>query len=149
MNGKKENTAPVGRPTKYDPSFASRVDEYITTVLTQPKTLPTVEGFAIFLGVDTDSINNWAKARIKDSNGEKTKERLHPEFFSAVKRLKSIQKDKLVNDGLYGGRDVNVIMAIFLLKNNHGMADTQNLDHTTKGKEMPTPIYGGQSTKSE
>ena len=51
---------------------------------------------------------------------------------------------KLINDGLYGGKEVNSIMAIFLLKANHGMIDSTNVDLTSKGEKIKeSPILGG------
>ncbi len=132
-----------GRPTKYDPSFVAELDKYLTKDNKEKRCLPTVEGFALYLGVDADTINNWAKARVKDEQGNKTKKLLHPEFCRAIKRLKDFQKDKLINDGLYGGREVNSIMAIFLLKVNHGMVEKSQTDITTQGEKLPVPILGG------
>lgn len=140
-----------GRPTKADTDdrLVEKVDEYLANIDVIRKThmiLPTVEGLARFLKVDADTINNWAEKRIKDEKGQRTKKRVFPKFFGAVKRLKNLQKELLINDGLYGGRDVNSIMSIFLLKVNHNMIETTNVDHTTKGKEMPVAILGGASS---
>lgn len=136
-----------GRPTKYDPSFVEELDKYLTKDNKEKNCLPTIEGFAMHLGVDADTVNNWAKARVKDEQGNKTKKLLHPEFSRAIKRLKDFQKDKLINDGLYGGREVNSTMAIFLLKVNHGMVETSRNDITTKEVKLPVPIMGGLSAK--
>lgn len=138
---------PGGRPTKYDPSFVAELDKYLTILNKEKNCLPTVEGFAIHLGVDADTVNNWAKARVKDERGNKTKKLLHPEFCRAIKRLKDIQKEKLINDGLYGGREVNSTMAIFLLKVNHGMVEKSQTDITTQGEKLPVPILGGLSAR--
>lgn len=136
-----------GRPTKYDPSFVEELDKYLAKLNNEKHCLPTVEGFAIHLGVDADTVNNWAKTRVKDEQGNKTKKLLHPEFCRAIKRLKDFQKDKLINDGLYGGREVNSTMAIFLLKVNHGMVEKSQTDITTQGERLPVPILGGLSAK--
>lgn len=136
-----------GRPTKYDPSFVEELDKYLTKLNNEKRYLPTVEGFAIHLGVDGDTINNWAKARVKDEQGNKTKKLLYPEFFRAIKRLKTVQKNKLINDGLYGGKEVNCTMAIFLLKVNHGMVEKSQTDITTQGEKLPIPILGGISAQ--
>lgn len=134
-----------GRPTKYDPAFVEELDKYLIKLNNEKHCLPTIEGFAIHLGVDADTVNNWAKARVKDEQGNKTKKLLYPEFCRAIKRLKSVQKDKLINDGLYGGREVSCAMAIFLLKVNHGMVEKSQTDITTSGKSIPIPILGGIS----
>lgn len=131
-----DNNNPGGRPTKYDPSFVAELDKYLTKVNKEENCLPTVEGFALHLGVDADTLNNWAKARVKDEHGNKTKKRLHPEFFYAIKKLKTYQKERLINDGLYGGKKVNAAMAIFLLKVNHRMVEGAKTDITTKGQPI-------------
>lgn len=71
---------------------------------------------------------------MKDEQGNKTKKRLHPEFSYAIKKLKTYQRERLINDGLYGGKKVNAAMAIFLLKANHGMVERTKTDVTTKGQ---------------
>lgn len=110
---------PGGRPSSYDDSFIDKVDEYILTTGRESTELPTVEGFARYINVDSDTINNWAEAKDEEDN------RIHPEFFGAIKVLKSRQREQLMNDGLYGGKEVNSTMAIFLLKANHGMIETE------------------------
>lgn len=61
--------------------------------------------------------------------------------FRPIKKAKDIVKTRLVNQGLDG--EANPTMAIFILKNNHGMSDRQQTDITTNGKELNTaPIIG-------
>lgn len=116
----------TGRPTKYDPAFIVIAREYIDNCNREQTELPTIEGLALIIGVDTDSIDNWAKQYV--------------DFFGAIKDLKSKQKNQLINDGLYGGKEVNQAMAIFLLKANHGLKESSNLDVTSGGKPLPQPI---------
>ena len=120
-----------GRPTKYNPIFISKVDEYIRTTGREQTKLPTKEGFAMYIGVDDDTLDNWAK---KDK-----------EFFGALKKLMFTQKEQLINDGIYGGKEVNSTIVKLLLQNNHGMKE--RTDTTTNDKELPQPILGGISTK--
>lgn len=56
------------------------------------------------------------------------------EDFRAIKVARDIVKNRLASQGLDG--DANPTMAIFLLKNNHGMTDRQQTDITTNGKEI-------------
>lgn len=121
---------PAGRPTDYSPDVIKRLDEYLNTCGREQTELPTVEGFALFIGVDTDTINNWADKKNDDG------ELVHPEFFGAYKKLKDTQKNQLINDGLYGGKEVNQAMAIFLLKVNHSMIETTHTDVTSKGEKV-------------
>jgi len=91
--------------------------------------LPMVEGFAIELGVSKQAIYRWAKK--------------HKKFRNAFRKIKIYQKRQLVNDGIYGGKEVNSTIVKLLLQNNHGMKERQDI--TTKNKELPSPIYGGKA----
>ncbi len=122
-----------GRPSKYDPSFVEEIDKYLETTGREQTKLPTIYGFAIWLGVDTDTLNNWANAKVKDADGNNTDELLYPEFFGALKRLKDLQAEQLVNDGIYGGKEVNATIVKLLLQNNHGMKE--RVDQTTNDKD--------------
>lgn len=121
-----------GRPTKYDPSMIQAAQEYIDSCGREATELPTIEGLAQKLGVDDDQVNEYSK--------------LYPEFHATIKELKSKQKTQLMNDGMYGGKEVNTAMAIFLLKNNHGMKD--RTDVTTNDKDIPTPIIPSSQIKT-
>lgn len=87
-----DNQNPGGRPTKYDPSFVAELDKYLTKLNNAENCLPTVEGFALHLGVDADTINNWANKKLKDERGRPTKKLARPTFFNAIKRLKTLQR---------------------------------------------------------
>jgi hypothetical protein len=119
-----------GRPSKYDPSFIKVAQDYIDSCGREQTELPTIEGLALIIGCDDERMSDWSK--------------LDPEFHATIKDLKRKQKSQLINDGLYGGKEVNQAMAIFLLKVNHGMVEKSALDVTSAGE----PIYGGKSTKS-
>jgi hypothetical protein len=110
-----------GRPTKYHDGIIALAEEYLRSCSRENTTLPTVEGLALHLEVDDDTINEWAKE--------------HEEFSATIKKLKAKQKAQLMDDGLYGGKEVNSTMAIFLLKVNHGMVETTRQEHTGKDGE--------------
>jgi hypothetical protein len=120
-----------GRPTIYDPIFIEKVDDYLKTTGKEQTSLPTIEGFAIYLDVSRDSLYEWAKK--------------YPEFSDTLKRIETIQKQQLIDDGIYGGKEVNASIVKLMLMNNHHMKE--RTDQTTNDKELPTPIYNGQSTK--
>lgn len=107
---------PVGRPTKYDPSFIQIAKEYIDSCGREATELPTIEGLALKLGLDDERIGEYAKQ--------------YPEFHATIKELKFKQKNQLINDGMYGGKEVNSTMAIFLLKANHGLIETDRHELT-------------------
>lgn len=54
--------------------------------------------------------------------------------FEPIKVAKEIIKARLINLGVKG--DTNATMSIFVLKNNHGMKDKTEHDHTTKGESI-------------
>lgn len=98
-----------GRPTKYDPIFIEEVDKYLETTGREQTRLPTKQGFALHIGVDDDTLDNWAKS--------------DKEFFGALKKLMQTQAEQLINDGIYGGKEVNSTIVKLLLQNNHGMKE--------------------------
>lgn len=123
-----------GRPTKYHETVLEKVKEYIESTGKNQMELPTIEGLAITLGVNTDTIVEWGKK--------------HKRFSATVKNLVERQKNQLMNDGLYGGKEVNQAMAIFLLKVNHGMVEKSALDVTSGNKPLPAPLIDVRSDHS-
>ena len=99
-----------GRPTKYNPVlFNPLIDEYLQGCTSENMKLPTIEGLALKLNVSRDSIYEWKEK--------------YPEFSDTIKKIEYQQKENLINQGFYGGREVNGSMGIFLLKANHGLKD--------------------------
>jgi hypothetical protein len=82
--------------------------------------LPKIESFAIRLGVSKDSLYEWAK--------------LYPEFSDALKKILLKQAEQLIDDGIYGGKEVNSTIVKLLLQNNHGMKE--RTDTTTNDKDL-------------
>ena len=124
---------PGGRPTSYNSDFNGRVWDYLETTGREQTILPTVEGFAIYLGVSRDSLYEWAK--------------VYPEFSDTLKTILEYQKVQLMNDGMYGGKEVSPAVAIFLMKVNHDMIEKSAVDVTSAGK--PIPILGGLSVHKD
>ena len=137
----------MARPTKYDPQFIQEVDVYIALKGRENTSLPTKEGFALHIGVDDDTLDNWANAKYPDDYEDESLrgQRKNPEFFGALKKLMQTQKVQLIDDGIYGGKEVNSTIVKLLLQNNHGMKE--RTDTTTNDKDIPTPIYNGKSTE--
>lgn len=103
----------IGRPTKYNVSVViPRTNEYLATCTSENMKLPTIEGLALHLNVNRDTIYQWAKQ--------------YPDFSDTIKRIEYQQKENLINQGFYGGREVNGSMGIFLLKANHGLKENDN-----------------------
>lgn len=121
----------VGRPTKYNPEFCNKVQEYLETATKENMHMPKIESFALFLGVNKDTLYEWSKE--------------HKEFSDALRDIMTVQAERLIDDGIYGGKEVNATIVKLLLQNNHGMKE--RVDNTTNDKDIPQPIYGGKSTK--
>jgi hypothetical protein len=117
----------MARPSSYNQKVISKIDEYLGTVGRLQTKLPTRYGFAKFIGVNGDTLVEWEK---KDK-----------EFSAAIKKIDNEQKEQLMDDGLYGGKECNVGMAIFLLKANHGMIETERRELVGKdGGELVIKI---------
>ena len=123
----------TGRPTKYDPSFVEEVDKYLETTGREQTHLPKMESLALWLNVNGDTLVEWGKK--------------YPDFSAALEKLKKRQAEQLIDDGIYGGKEVNSTIVKLLLQNNHGMKE--RVDQTTNDKELPSPIYGGKSTEND
>lgn len=122
-----------GRPTKYNPQFIEEVDKYLKTTGKSFRHLPKIESFAIWLGINKDTLYEWAKK--------------YPKFSDALERIMRKQAEQLIDDGIYGGKDINATIIKLLLQNNHGMKE--RMDQTTNNKDLPTPIYSGISATNK
>lgn len=120
-----------GRPTKYDPNFIEEVDRYIATTGREQTALPTVQGLALHLNVNKTSLYEWAKA--------------HEGFSNALEKLMDQQGQQLINDGIYGGKEVNSTIVKLLLMNNHGMREKS--DVTTDDAPIQTIDVGALLAK--
>lgn len=121
-----------GRPTKYLPDIIHpKVDEYLEMCSREQTKLPSIEGLSLFLGVHRDTIFDWAKKK--------------PGFSDYLEKVAAKQKEQLIDDGMYGGKEVNASMAIFLLKAIHGMKD----GHETNVNITVKPILGGATQDAE
>lgn len=121
-----------GRPTDYDPKYCEEIIQYFDQapyeissddkgrLIVNPRPLPTKERFAHNIGVHKDTLVEWSK--------------VHAEFSAAYKKATQLQCEALSNGGLMGAYDKT--MAIFLLKNNHGMADKVEQKVTTTAEEL-------------
>lgn len=131
----------VGRPYEYKPEYVAKVAEYIAQCEDEEyefhKTrgeksdtfeqkikikLPTIEGYAKYIGVNKDSLYEWEKKE--------------PEFSDALDVLRFEQKQRLIEKGLSG--DYNPTIAKLVLSANHGMKERN--DVTTNDKDLPTPL---------
>ena len=117
-------TKKTGRPSKYDPSFVNELENYLATTGKEQTSLPTRQGFALWLGVDDETLNEWAK--------------IHSDFSATLRKLMLLQGQQLIDDGIYGGKEVNATIVKLLLQNNHGMKE--RVDNTTNDKDLETVL---------
>lgn len=118
-----------GRPTKYEPILIQTAKEYIDSCGREATELPTIEGLARYINVNSDTIYEWREK--------------YSEFSETIKGLLDKQKDQLINDGMYGGKEVNSTMAIFLLKANHGLIETSRTE-VSGVNGQPIEIYAAK-----
>jgi hypothetical protein len=116
----------MARPTKYDKRFIKNVNDYLIDCEDQIEEyhrtrgeksdtydrlvhvkLPTVEGFARYIGVNKTTLYEWADR--------------YAAFSNALELIVSVQKDRLINHGLSG--DYNPVIAKLILSANHGMSE--------------------------
>ena len=129
-----------GRPSKYKPEYCDEVIEFFNrdpyevvmvkddegnmvpsmdqkgNVVTMPCKLPTKEGFAISIGVHTETLINWRNE--------------HKEFFDAIKKAENMQKEILIQNGLMGNYEKT--FAIFTAKNVTDMSDKKEVEVSEK-----------------
>lgn len=100
-----------GRPTKYVPGGLVFLEAYLggcrdvfdTSARRWHVRLPTIDGFALYLGVHRDTLYAWAK--------------IHPEYEYALEKLMRIQYLRLLNGGLSG--QYQSWLVVLMLTRNH------------------------------
>lgn len=136
-----------GRPTKYDQKYAKALIDFFNRepskpiemtdedgkptvalnkygdVIMQPCRLPTLEGFAISIGVHRETLLNWAES--------------HQDFFDALKMAKDYQKEILIQNGLVGAYDRT--FAIFTAKCVTDMRENTPIDDDSRDAQ-PTKV---------
>jgi hypothetical protein len=100
-SGNAEGSRPGGRPTKYTPDMPDQLKAYMQNC---PDELPSKAGFANFVGVHVNTMDNWG--------------RKYSEFLWALERLKTLQCSILIDKGLTG--KYNPTIAKLILCSNHG-----------------------------
>ena len=111
----------MARPSSYDQNknYEKLAEEYLQTCGREQPKLPKVSEFCReYLEISEDTVDLWIKGENLPEGADTT------ELVGAIKKVKEVQKEELMDDGLFGGKEVNNAMAIFLLKANHGMVET-------------------------
>lgn len=104
---------PGGRPSKYNEAMLQKAKDYYDLCRGKTdgkKRMPFIEELAMECDVDDKTINTW------------TNEPDNTEFRATIEKLKNLQKLRTVQQG-YGAK--NPTFAIFMLKANHGMVETE------------------------
>lgn len=124
-----ENIKP-GRPTEYKKEYIAKASEYLEICQDNQADnklkvkLPTIEGFARFIGVNKTSLYEWEK---KDE-----------EFSNALDNIRQEQQQRLINSGLSG--EYNSTIAKLILSSNHGMSEKMQQEHTNPDGNLKTII---------
>lgn len=120
---------PGGRPSKYDPKYIQEMIDFFKRDYTMRKNgkseacdFPSIARFAVNIDVANSTIYEWANK--------------HPEFSVALKKCQEMQEDIIVNNSLKGS--YNGAFAQFLLKNNFGYRDKQEVDQTIQEIKIDT-----------
>lgn len=112
---------PAGQPTKYTPQVIETINQYLKDAIPQNMKIPTVEGIALKLGISRDTLYEWAK--------------VHEEFSDTLGKLKMMQKEALIETGIFGGKEINATIIGLLLKVNHDMVEVNRTELTGKDGE--------------
>lgn len=126
-----------GRPSEYKETHADLVDDYLeerkdyydTETKTYKVKIPTIEGFAQFIGVNKTTLYEWEKE--------------HPQFSNALEKIRTEQQQRLLDNGLSG--TYNSTIAKLVLSANHGMRE--KTDMTTDDKQISFSIVNDVADK--
>jgi hypothetical protein len=129
----------MARPTKLTKALVAAAEQYKedTGSFIPNALLPTIEGLALKLGISRDSIYEWIK-------GE---DALSKQFSDIFDDIKALQAEKLIQKSLSG--HYNPTIAKMILSGKHGYVEKQATDLTTNGKDLPMPILGAASVRSD
>jgi len=105
---------PAGRPPaiKSPLELDAAIDDYYLKCQESEEPF-TIIGLAVHMGISKDTIIEYGK---------------NPEFSDSYKKAMALAEKSLVHNALTGG--YNPTVSIFLLKNNHGYRDKQEIAST-------------------
>ncbi len=123
----------MGRPTKYNEEMLKKANEYYLKCLNSEE-VPYIERLALTLDVDDERITDYS--------------RKYTNFNATIKRIKTLQKLKLQELTISTGKGA-AIGAIFQLKANHGMIETEKQMHVGANNESLNVIFTDSKEKTE
>lgn len=103
---------PGGRPTDYNDAILKKTKLYLDTFDSEGDVIPTIAGLALYLGLSRETIYDWSSQDTKK------------EFSDIVKDLMAKQEKTLINSGLSGKFNSNIVK---LALGKHGYSDKQEL----------------------
>lgn len=119
-----EETSRLGRPTKYSEGMQAKADNYVAHPEDYDDVVPTAAGLSLVLGVNKDTLYEWAK--------------VHEVFSDTLKALNSVQEKRLINGSLMS--DYNATISKLMLA-NHGYREKSEVDNkSSDGSMTPTVI---------
>lgn len=101
----------ITKPTKYTPELIEKIHTYFEEAVPTNMRIPTVEGLALKLGINRDTLYDWEKK--------------HKEISDTLALIKLKQKEYLTEIGIFGGKEINANIVALFLKANHGMIETE------------------------
>ncbi len=148
---------PGGRPTKYIDAYPELLLEYFGENIDfedkkhpfyqegwKKETFPTKAGFAVYIGVAKDTLNEWANAKINDEEG-KVLGHKYPEFSVAYKRVVDFQEKNLISGAF--DNELNMTFSIFFAKNNLGYKDRTENESKHTGTVEVVHTAGSQKAR--
>ena len=85
----------------------------VKAYMAQCETVPSISGLTVYLGITRMTISNWREA--------------YPEFDEAMDYLLATQEQGLLDKGLLGTYNPNIVK---LMLANHGYSDKQDIKHS-------------------
>jgi hypothetical protein len=124
----------MARRTKLNKDLVSRAQVYLLECVGDRNPLPTIEGLALSLGVHRDTVYAWEETA---TSVEKPSTIL-TQFSDIVKRLRTYQAEKLIQNGLSGR--YNPTITKLILSGKHGYVEKQATEHSGAIELKPVEV---------
>lgn len=111
---------PGGRPTKYSDDILIKAQKYLEHHRQTKYTIPYIEELVLDLRINDDTLVAWTNARYPDDH-PLAGTLVHEEFSATIKDIKRLQRLRLLKETI----KPYPAGAIFQLKANHGMVETE------------------------
>ena len=106
-----EQQRPVGAPSKYNTRTVRKAREYINGLY---KSIPTIAGLCVHLGVSRDTLYRWMKDETKR------------ELSDTISNMADLREELLLDGALKGNMNSNI--AKLVLTTNHGYSENNQKD---------------------